>query len=165
MYELPNSKIYALVSFENDLYGSEYGKMSLIIRNPENGTFRSDFELHSTFHFSNTFEYAYGGELVADAYTFNLRNLESAAKILKKTFKSLEKLNSTYGYTDKPVDVFIRILKAMKIDEVRVVNPNEQMNGWNILKPMSVKTDLDEIRMAIRKVEHYGLNRYSKKVE
>ena len=164
MYELPYSKIYALVAFEDDSYG-QYGKMTLIIRNPENATFRSDYEFHSTFHFSNTFEYAYGGELVADAYTFNLRNLESAAKILKKTFKSLEKLNTTYGYTDKPVDVYIRILKAMKIDEVRVIDPNSDTRGWNTVKPLNVKTELEEIRTALRRVEHYGLKKYSKKSE
>jgi hypothetical protein len=155
-YELPYKGKYAIVSanYKYDAYTIE-----TVIRNPTDSEFRDDFELSSRFYISKGHGHAYGGELEASAYSFSLRNLESAAKVLKKVYKKSETITKKFGYTKSATENIIRSLIASGVPEVRIAPPNATFNGWDHVRPLSLKKDISTIRERLAIIEEEGFNK------
>lgn len=156
--ELPYSETYAVVSSNDYKYGFTYDTYNIEteIRNAAGGTFRTDYELQSSFRISSRFSTPYAGELKAFKHgAFSLHDLESATKVMRKAENKLIKMQEKFGNVTSVTENIIRYLQATGCKEVRIADPEAtHFPGWDNINPLSVKTDLQEIRYALGRIEN-----------
>jgi hypothetical protein len=150
--DLPYNVCYGVVEgFNKD----ESFHINLYIRNPLSTEFHGNFELTSRSYITSGFKLAYGGQLevTPNCLSFGLTDLEDAAKVLRKAYKKSDAMSKKYGYTNSATELIIRQLQATGAKEVRIADPEERFNGWNLVDPLSVKDDIEIIRIRLNKME------------